>query len=180
MTHKPTRLERFAKVFPFLVLGSLLGFGALYAEYKFNGTVLMMPAYLYATTPIRGGLLTSPAGDYSISFANTRFDWRLAKRGPGEVGPALSAVGHPGWRLEVYESPAGASSPPLGELLPDSGGMRLGPGGAAQAVVPVAGKELAFRFIPEPPRPDPFSDPRIRADMRDIVLSVKPAALKGG
>ena len=179
MTHKPTRLERFAKVFPFLVLGSMLGFGALYAEYRFKGTVLMRPAYLYTTAPIRGGLLHSPAGDYSISFANTRFDWRLVKRGEGEVGPVLAAVGHPGWRLEVYEEAAGASSQPLGEVLPDSGGMHLGPDGAAQALVPLAGKDLAFRFIPVPPRPEAFSDPRIRADMRDIVLSARPASLKG-
>ncbi|MBI5594690.1 MAG: hypothetical protein HY928_01225 [Elusimicrobia bacterium] len=178
MTHKPTRLERFAKVFPFLVVGTALGVGALYAEYRFNGTILLRAAYLYTTAPIRGGLLHGPAGDYSISFANTRFDWRLVSRGVGEVGPALTVIGHPGWRLEVYEAAAGAASAPLGDELPDSGGMRVGPDGSAQALVRAGGKELALRFIPAPARADAFSDPRIRADMRDIRASVKTAAVQ--
>lgn len=176
MKAKEGRLDRVARLLPYYAAGGLLGAGALYAEYRISGTVLLMPAFHWVSRPIPGGTLASPAGEYSLSFKHTRLDWRLVARGAGPGGPALTAGTASGWRLRVWEDAAGAGPRPEGEELPGGGALRRAADGVVRAGARAGAKDVTLEFTPPPGGSAP--DEAALADMAELVRSLKPAAFK--
>ena len=173
---KEGRLDRFARLVPFLLAGVGLGAGALYAEYRLLGTLLFVPAFNWTSRAIPGAVLTSPAGEYSLSFKHARLDWRLVSRGAGPVGPAAVAGTRSGWRLHVWETAPGAGLEAWGEPLPGAPGLRRASDGVVRAAFRVGAKDVTFEFVPPPGGEAP--DGPMLADMVELCRSLKPSEVK--
>lgn len=171
-------LDRFARLFPFLLAGGALGAGGLYAEYRLAGTVLLVPAFNWTSRQIAGGILVSPAGEYSLSFKHTRLDWRLLGRGGGPAVPAVTAGTGTGWRLYVWEKAAGGGAAPWGEALPGTAGLRRAADGVVRGAFRAGAKDVTLEFVP--PMAGATPDEATLADMAEIVRSLKPAEIKAG
>lgn len=174
MKAKQGRLDRVARLVPYYLAAGLAGALAVYAEYRARGTVLLVPAFHWTSRPIPGRVLVSPAGDYSLSFKHTRLDWRLVSRGGKPGHPALTAGTAAGWRLRVWESPAGAGAAPSGTDL--GGGLRLGSDAVVRGRFAAGAKDLTLEFSPPPFVWAP--DETTAADLAEIARSLKPAELK--
>lgn len=174
---RPTRFDRFMAVFPFLVVGGAAGALALWAEARFHGTVLLVPTANWSSRRIPGGQLQAPDGSYSLSFTNTRLDWRLFPTPPGAGAPALVVGALPGWRLEVRDAAAGTMTPPEGEPLTRSRLLRVQADGSVKTVVTAGAKDVSLHFIPSPPDPRAYLGETARADMDEVARSLKPAAV---
>lgn len=178
MRERRTWLGRFARLLPYYLGAALLGGGALYAEYRLTGTVLLVPAFNWTSVSIPGATLASPAGEYSLSFRNTRLDWRLVSRGGGPVGPALTVGTASGWRLRVWETAAGSGPTPWGEPLPAGNGLRRAADGVVRGAFRAGSKDVTLEFCP--PAGGAAPDDTTLADMLEISRSVKPSEMKTG
>lgn len=178
MRKRGGRLDRFARLLPFLLAGGALGAGGLYAEYRLAGTVLLVPAFNWTSRRIEGGVLASPRGEYSLSFKHTRLDWRLLGRGGGPTGPAATAGTAAGWRLYVWEKAAGAGGDPWGEELPGAGGLRRAADGVVRGAFRPGSKDVTLEFVP--PSAGAAPDEATLADMAEIVRSLKPSEMTTG
>ena len=181
MSRVPSRWVRFGHMLPFLLIAAGLGVAAVIAEYRLRGTILLLPAEAWLSEPLRAGRVAGPLGDYSLSFANTRYDWRLYRRARPGQDPALVAGVRRRWRLEVSELPGGAGKVPEGAVLVEtaSGGLHLQVDGSVEGLAHAGAKDLLLRFVEASPGQDARYDERLQADMREIAASVKPAAMKG-
>ena len=176
MKAREGRLDRIARLLPYYGLGALLSAGGLYAEYRLLGTVLLVPAFHWTSRSIPGAVLSSPTGEYSVSFKHTRLDWRLVSRGSGRVGPALTAGTRSGWRMHVWETAPGAGSEPWGdELAP---GLRRAADGVVRGAFRAGSKDVTLEFVP--PAGEGTPDAATLADMVELSRSLKASEIKTG
>lgn len=178
MKTKGGRLDRFARLLPFLLAGGALGAGGLYAEYRLAGTVLLVPAFNWASRSLPGGAWASPAGEYSLSFKHTRLDWRLVSGARGLVGPAATLGVRTGWRLLVWEDSSGSGGEPWGEELPGGRGLRRAADGVVRGAFRGGAKDVTLEFTPPPGGAAP--DENTLADFVEIARSLKPSEMKAG
>lgn len=178
MRERRSWLGRFGRLVPYYFGAVLLGVAALYGEYRLTGNVLLVPAFNWSSVGIPGGTLASPKGEYSLSFKNTRLDWRLVSRGGGPVGPALTVGTASGWRLLVWETAPGSGPTPWGESLPAGNGLRRADDGVVRGAFRAGSKDVTLEFLP--PEPAARPDETTVADMVEIVRSLKPSQIKAG
>jgi hypothetical protein len=178
MRPKERLLDRVARLVPFYLAGALVGAGALYAESRVLGTVLMVPTFNWTSRSIPGAALASPAGEYSVSFKHTRLDWRLVSRGAGVVGPAFTAGTRSGWRLHVWETAPGTGASLWGDALPGAPGLRRSDDGTVRGAFHVGSKDVTLEFAPPAGVSEP--DENVLADILSISRSLKPSEIKTG
>lgn len=178
MKAKPGRLERVLRLVPYYGAGLLLGAGALYAESRLLGTVLLVPSFNWTSRSLPGAAVASPAGEYSLAFKHTRLDWRLVAREAAGVGPVLTLGTKEGWRLRVWERAAGTGPAPWGAELTGAPGLLLADDGTVRRAVRVGAKDVTLEF--SPPAGVRVPDDTVVADMAEIARSLKPSEMKTG